>query len=195
MIRPKKTSGSHVSAASGTDPRMSTIRSTPALIGREREKLKHSLQPATFAEAATDLGRGEPVGEHDVAGEVVLAADERRADAVGVDGDAPLLEGADLLRVETARGDDLDALEAVLVKSVAHLPHEALVDARRLEVAHLLPERPIDKHLGGVEAQAPQTIAQCACDLERGPDRIVLEVDENGDVQVRRRPLGELRGR
>src|SRR5213592_2604846 len=101
MIRPKKTSGSHVSAASGTDPRMSTIRSTPALIGREGVNLKHSLQQAALAEAAAHLGRGEPVGEHDVTGEVVLTANERRADPIGVDGDAPLLEGADLLRVET----------------------------------------------------------------------------------------------
>src|ERR687888_2571277 len=116
MIRPKNTSGSHVSAASASDPRKSTIRSTPALIGRGVENLKHSLQALVGTKAPADLRRGQAVGQDDVSGVVVFAADERRADAVRVDRDTTLLEGADLLGVEAAGCDDLHALEPVLVQ-------------------------------------------------------------------------------
>ena len=43
------------------------------------------LEPRVGPVAAADLGRRAPVGHHDVAGEVVLPADQRRADPVRVD--------------------------------------------------------------------------------------------------------------
>ena len=122
-------------------------------------KLKRSLRRARAAGSggtAADLRRREAVREDDVGGEVVVAADERRADAVGVDRDVLRLELADPVDVEAARDDDLHALEAVLVERVAHLPDEALVDAARVEVAHLVPERAVDERARRVEA-TPQS--------------------------------------
>src|SRR5262249_60701389 len=107
---------------------------------------------------------GTAVLEPAVGGEMVRAADQRGADAVGVDGDAALLELADLLDREPARDDDLDPLEAVAVERVADLPHQALVDPRRLEVAELIPERTVDERLRGVQPHAPEPRP------ERAPD-------------------------
>src|SRR6266508_4328408 len=129
MISPKKTKGSHVSAAPGSDPRMSTSLSTPASIGREAIELKHQLHPRVGPVPAADLRGRKAVRQDDVRGEVVLAANQRRADAVGVDGDTPGLELADALGVEPSGNDDLDPLEARFVEPVAHLAPEPLVHA------------------------------------------------------------------
>src|SRR5919197_1073117 len=165
----------------------SRIRSTPALIGRDGTDLKHELQARVRPEGAADLRRGEPVRENDVGCEVVFAADERGADAVGIDGNAAPLERTDLLGVEAPRDHDLDPLEAVFVQSLANLPDEALVDARRLELAHLVPERAVDERVGRVQADPPEALAERAGDLERRLHGVVLEVDEDGDVEVGRR--------
>src|SRR5919109_104241 len=161
-MRTKTASGSHVSRASATLPRKSTIWSTPALIGLGGEDLKHELEARVGPVRPADLGRGQSVGEDDVGGEVVLAANERRADAVRVDGHLAMLEGTDLLRVEAARGDDLDPFEAVFVQSLANLPDEPLIHAGRPEVAHLVPERAVDERLGRIEANAPEALAEGA---------------------------------
>ena len=95
-------------------------------------------------------------------------------------------KNADPLRVEAARGDDLDPLEPGLVERVSDLPHEALVHPGRPEVAHLLPEGVVDEGLRGVEPHPPEPVAERAGDLERRLDRVVLEVDEDGDVHVGR---------
>src|SRR5205823_2265812 len=121
------------------------------------------------------------------------AADQRRADAVGVDRDATALERADPLGVEAAGRDDLDALEAVAIERLAHLADKPLVDAAWVEVAHLVPERAVDELARGVEPYAPEPRAQRSGDLESGLDRVVLEVDEDGDVDVGVGVLGELR--
>ena len=68
---------------------------------------------------------------------------------------------------EAAGDDDLHVLEAVAVERVAHLAHEPLVDAGRLEVAHLLPERAVDERLRGVEPHAPQLGPERARNVER----------------------------
>src|SRR5437660_3191307 len=93
-----------------------------ALVPKACRKSLDELEPLVRAEAAADLRRLAPVCEHDVGGEVVRAADERRADAVRVDRHAPLLELADLLDGETTRGDDLHVLEPVGIERVAHAP-------------------------------------------------------------------------
>src|SRR5438874_11519128 len=92
-------------------------RTVPLIASRSR----HELEPRARLESATDLRRRTPVGEDDVRGEVIRAADERRADAVRVHRHALLFEVADLLDRETARGDDLHPLEPVPVERVAHL--------------------------------------------------------------------------
>src|SRR5215204_4924761 len=145
MISPKKTRGSHVSAAPGTDPKMSTMVSTRASIGREAVGLKHRLHPRGRPVPAADLRGRQTVRQDDVRSEVVLAANQRRADPVGVDGDAPVLELADALSVEPSGNDDLDPLEARFVEGVTHLAHEPLVHASRVEVAHLAPEGAVDQ--------------------------------------------------
>src|SRR5262249_58512495 len=82
-------------------------------------------------EPAADLCSRPTVREHDVAREVVLAADQRRADAVGVHRHARLLKRADPVDREAAGGDDPDPLEAVAVERLSYLAHEALVDPPR----------------------------------------------------------------
>src|SRR6185503_5251892 len=103
----------------------------------------YELEAPARAESAPDLAGGPAVGEDDVRGEVVLAADQRGADTVGVDRDPAPRESLDLLHREAARRDDPNALEAVLVERVADLPDQTLVDAARVEVAELVPERPV----------------------------------------------------
>src|ERR1700722_16624399 len=56
--------------------------------------------------AAPDLRARPAVQQHDVGGEVVLPADQRRPDAIGVHRDAGGLELPDPLGVEAARGAD-----------------------------------------------------------------------------------------
>src|SRR6266545_6064977 len=165
MISPKKTKGSHVSAAPGNDPRMSTILSTLALIGRERIDLKHRLQPWVGPEPAADLRGRQAVRQDDVRGEVVLAADQRRADPVGVDGNTSGLELADALGVEPSGNDDLDPLEARFVERVAHLAHEPLVHAAGVEVAHVAPAGAVDERPRGVQSHPPEAVAKRAGDL------------------------------
>ena len=112
----------------------SASQSTRGLHRQARRKAKGSTRRARAAGSAgttPDLRRREAVRENDVGGEVVVAPEQRRADAVGVDRDVVRLELADALDVEAAGDDDLDALEAVLVESVPHLADEALVDATR----------------------------------------------------------------
>src|SRR5215211_3334972 len=81
------------------------------------------FQPLVRPVAAPDLRARATVRQHDVGREVVRAADERRADPVGVHRDAARLELADPSGVEAAGHDDLHALETVAVERVAHLPH------------------------------------------------------------------------
>src|SRR4051794_31943819 len=85
---------------------------TPALYQAARgvARLVHEVEPRVRLVPAAGLGRRVAVGEHDVRGEVVRAADERGADAVRVDGHAVALELADLGHVEAARDDDPHAL-------------------------------------------------------------------------------------
>src|SRR5436305_12732468 len=77
--------------------------------------LRNDREAVVRAELATDLCGRAAVREDDVGREVVLAADQGRADAVGVDRDSGRLEGADPVGGESARGDDLHALEPVAV--------------------------------------------------------------------------------
>jgi hypothetical protein len=124
---------------------MSTILSTPASIGREAIELKHELHSGVGPVPAADLRGGEAIRQDDVRGEVVLAPDQRRADAVGIDWDTSGLELADALDVESSRSDDLDPLETRLVERIAHLVHEPIVHAAGVEVAHLAPEGTVDQ--------------------------------------------------
>jgi hypothetical protein len=102
------------------------------------------------------------------------------------------LELLDLRDGEPAGGDDPHPLEPVLVERVTHLADETLVHAPRVEVAELVPERPVDELAGRVEPETPQPRAERAGNLERRADGVVLVVDENRDVEVLRRPVGEL---
>src|SRR3954470_20746170 len=63
--------------------------------------------------AAPDLRHGAAVHAHDVGREVVRAAQQRRPDAIGVDGRTRRLERGDLRRVEAARDDDPRMLVAL----------------------------------------------------------------------------------
>src|SRR5262249_59794681 len=125
---------------------------------------------------------GRPAGQRDARRVVVPAGDQRRADAVGVDRPATLLEGVDALGGEGARDDNLAPLEAVAVERLTDLPDEPLVDAARLEVAHLVPERPVDELSRGVEPNTPEPRPEGTRNLERRLHGVVLEVDEDGDV-------------
>ena len=96
--------------------------------GFHRQQARRKAEGLYSTSSSRGFGRycrpPSPTGarpQDDVGGEVVVAADERRADAVGVDRDVLRLELADALDVEAAEDDDLHALEAVLVESVAHL--------------------------------------------------------------------------
>src|SRR5260221_12951977 len=121
-------------------------------VGLAGGPLGDELTPLAGAVAPADLCRRAAVGEHDVPREVVLAADQRRADTIGIDRHALLLEGTDPIDREAAGGDDLHPLEPVAVQRVAHLAHEPLVDPARVEVAQLVPERPVDELARGIES-------------------------------------------
>src|SRR5205823_12149487 len=99
-----------------------------------RLALLDELDARVGAEAPAHLGGGASVRHDDVGREVVLAADQGRTDAVGVDRNAAALELTDPLRVEATGSDDLHLLEPVPVERLPHLPDEPLVDAARLEV-------------------------------------------------------------
>src|SRR4051794_13774791 len=88
---------------------------------------RHRFEPRVLAKPAADLCRRLAVCDHDVSGEIVRAADERRADAVRVHGDTLLLEEADLLHVEAARRDDAQSLVPARVERLANFPDEPLV--------------------------------------------------------------------
>src|SRR4051812_11684202 len=74
------------------------------------------LQPGVRPQLAADLAGGPTVGHHDIGGEVVRAADQRRADAVRVDRHAGGLELADAVGGEAAGADDADVAEPVGVE-------------------------------------------------------------------------------
>src|SRR3954467_13393775 len=103
--------------------------------------LRDALEARVRPRPAADLRRGLTVRDHDVGREVVRPADQRRADAVGVDGDVTGLEFGDLLRGEAARDHDPHLVEALAIERLADVRDEPGFDARRLEVAHLPPER------------------------------------------------------
>src|SRR4051812_39580158 len=117
------------------------------------------LQPRVRSQLAADLGSGFPLEADDVGGEVEGAAQQRRADAVGVDRGADLLEAFDLLGGEAAGDDDLHLLVAGVVEGVADLAHELDADpaqALLAALARLLLERAVDEALRGVKTHAPE---------------------------------------
>ena len=67
-----------------------------------------------------------------------------------------LLESANPVDRESARDDDLHVAEALGVERVTDLADEPLVDAARVEVAHLVPERAVDQVTGRVEPDSPK---------------------------------------
>jgi hypothetical protein len=99
----------------------------------------------------------------------------------------------DPLGVHPAGDDDLDPLEAVPVERLSHLPDQSVVHPARVEVAQLVPQRLVDEGAGRIEPDAPEPVAQRACNLEGSPDRVVLEVDERDDVHLWVHVLRELR--
>src|SRR5438067_13862000 len=101
------------------------------------DELEARIRP----EPAPDLCRRTTVGHDDIRGEVGRAADQRRADPVGVDGHAAALERPDLLRGETPRSHDLHAFEPVTVQRLPDFQDEPRIHVARIEVAHLVPER------------------------------------------------------
>src|SRR5690606_30224376 len=107
----------------------------------------HAFETGVGLVPAARLGHRLPIHEHHVGGEVVAVLEERGADAVGVHGDAELLEVADLPGVEPAGGDDLHVPEARIVERAAHVPHELRVDAAGVELAHLGNDRAVHERL------------------------------------------------
>src|SRR5439155_5044747 len=81
--------------------------------------LLHRLEPRVGAVRAPALAARASLHQHDVRREVVLAAHERGAHAVDVDRRGGMLERADLVGVEAARGDDLDPLVTGIVERSA----------------------------------------------------------------------------
>jgi hypothetical protein len=77
----------------------------------EQHGLLDEGEAARVPLAAADLGDGARPAD-DVGGEVVVPAQERRADPVGVDGRPDALELADAVGGEAARDDDLHPLVA-----------------------------------------------------------------------------------
>src|SRR5215218_2689628 len=141
----------------------STWVSTSQRIGRPSA---NALEPRVRPEPAADLGGNPSVGHDHVGREVVLATNERRTDAVRVYRHAALLERTDALRGEATRGNDPHLLEAVMVERLTHLANEPLVDAARVEVPHLVPERAVDELARGVEPHAPEPRPESSRDLE-----------------------------
>ena len=114
----------------------------------ERRGLGRSSRPT--------LPPGPAVDHHHVGREVVRAADQRGADAVGVDRHVLGLELADAVGGEAAGDDDLHVAVAGGVEPFADEPHELGVDAGRRVVAVALLEPGVGQLVGRVEPDAPQ---------------------------------------
>ena len=104
-------------------------RQAPARLPRPARRAQplDAAQARVRAVLAPDLPARAAVDHHDVGREVVRAADQRGADAVGVDRHAVGLERADALGGEAAGDDDLDVAVAVRVE----LGADELARARR----------------------------------------------------------------
>src|SRR3954451_3766288 len=162
-------------------PRAGALRA-PRPGGRGR--LADRLEPRVGPVLTPDLRARAAVDQHDVGGEVVGAADQRRADPVGVDRHLRRLEGADPLGVEAAGGDDRDVAEAVAVELLADEVDELGVHPVRGARAVPALEREVGEPVRGVQPHAPQARAERLGDLERGAHGVVLEVDEHRDVHL-----------
>src|SRR6202035_1648375 len=111
-------------------------------------------------------------------------------DAVGIDRYSLAFEAFDLVDVEAAAGDDLDLLEALAIEGLPDQVAELRVDTARIEVTHQFLEADVDHRLRGVEANTPEPILERPRHFERGPDAIILPVDENHQVRRRLHVLG-----
>src|SRR4051794_10675115 len=80
-------SGCTKSTCVSTSQRTRAATGTRVAATARRLSLGDELEPRVRPAAAADLRRRLAIRHHDVAGEVVRAADEGGADAVGVDGD------------------------------------------------------------------------------------------------------------
>src|ERR1700721_2233395 len=109
--------------------------------GNLDEPLLDRLEPRVRAQLAADLARRAAIELDHVGGEVEGAADQRGADAVGVDRGADRLEAFDLLRVESAGDDDLHPLVAGRVEAVADRLGELRGDAVQLVGVRSIGER------------------------------------------------------
>src|SRR5258705_13002449 len=94
------------------------------------------MKPIRLDVSPTGLREVLPVEANDVRGVIEAAAvNERRTDAVHIDGNAECLEAPDLLRVEAAGGDDPDVSIAGVVEGSAQQLDEARRDSAHVAVA------------------------------------------------------------
>jgi hypothetical protein len=82
--------------------------------------------------------------------------------------------------------------EAFAVERVPDVPHEVRIDSRRPEGAHPRDDRPVHQILRGVDAHAPEAVAQFARDVEAGRHTIIVVVDQRDDLHLGIHVLGEL---
>ena len=75
-------------------------------------------------------------------------------------------------------------LEAFAIERAPDQVAELRIDAARIEVAHQRLQAHVDHRLRGIEAHTPEPVLERACHLERGPDAVILEVDQDHDVDV-----------
>src|SRR6266545_8038310 len=131
-------------------------RASSGAVGAEVDR----LQPLRRAVVPADLGARAALAQDHVGGVVAGALEQGGADRVGVDRHAGALEGGDALGVEAAGADHPDVVEALGVEGAADVADELGVDAPRVEVAELVPERAVDQGAGGVEAHPPEPLAE-----------------------------------
>src|SRR4051794_34464150 len=116
-----------------------------------RRTLGDAFQAGVGPDLGADLRARLPIDLDDVGGEVVLAAQQRRAHAVRVDRHALGLEAPDLVSREAAGDDDVDVAVAGVVERGADL-----LDERRLHAAQVAAlQRLVDQPPAGVEGPGP----------------------------------------
>src|SRR5690606_36617600 len=147
-------------------------------------------EPGVGNVSTSNLAHGPPVRLDHVRGEVVATDNQAASHSVSRDGQAQRLELTDLLDVKAAAHHDADLRIAGLVEGCAQPENEGGIDPIEVFLPpglRVVYQPLVDQPFAGVDANRVQsTTSELAFhgprDRDRGPDHVVIEVDEAHDL-------------